>query len=216
MGNLNLNKQNKITNLDDVHTTEQFTNLVNNHKTYLHKQMLAEKRGCKIFIGRRLCEFDETDPDIIEEYKSDYILSQYKHQYYIAEITFDQTADWPAFANLLSNDIESVMSYSFNIYCLHRKYSEFKTCVVLKYYTPKRINRSKSSIYSMSDDLIDISQYLDKLTAKEIEDRQLVELSSSEKRKRYEYINKNQIGIYDKIYNETTNETFNKISKCLV
>ena len=203
MGNIITDTNNKnVTNLNHVHTIEQFTQLVNNPITCkkLHRQMIREKQGCKIFICRKTCEYDETDPELIAEFKSDFVLSQYKHQYYIGEITFDQTSEWPAIANLIWNDIESVMSYSFNVYCLHRKYSEFKSLVVIKYYTPPRSNRTKQSGYSMSDDLIAIAKYLPKLTAKSIEDRILTDLNIPHKLRALENANKHQNGIYDRMY----------------
>lgn len=187
--------------LDDVITVDQFDELVRdvNGAKRLNRQMMKEKRGCKIYIARRTCEYDETEPEIIEEYETDYILSQYKYQYYIAEITFEQTGEPPSFANILWNELDSSLSYSFNIYCLHKKYESFKSCVVLKYWTPERTSRTKKYGYSMAEDLTNIAQYLKTLTNVEIEERQLEELSSKEKRDMYEKINKKQKGIYEKI-----------------
>ncbi len=205
MGNTLFNSNNKkVTDLDIVHTIDEFERIVSSNRLELHNQMIKEAKGFKFFITRRTCEYDETDPDIIEDYQQDYILSQYKHQYYIGEITFDQTKEWPAVGNIIWQDWNSIMSYSFNVYCLHRNFQKFKSCVVLKYYTPDRNQRTRKSKYHMSDDLIGICNFVKTLDAISIEAKQLDELQSPKKRAQYEKLNLSQIGIYDEMYESET------------
>ncbi len=209
MGNTLLNSNNKkVTNLDDIHTIDEFERIVSSNRLGLHNQMIKEAKGFKFLIARRICEYDETDPDIIEDYQQDYTLSQYKHQYYIGEITFDQTNEWQGVGNIIWQDWNSVMSYSFNVYCLHKNYPKFKSCVVLKYYTPDRNQRTRKSNYHMSDDLIGICNFIKTLNANSIEAKQLDELQSPEKRAKYEKLNLSQIGIYDEMYNNENSNTY--------
>uniref|UniRef100_A0A6C0ADE2 Uncharacterized protein n=1 Tax=viral metagenome TaxID=1070528 RepID=A0A6C0ADE2_9ZZZZ len=205
--NLFKNTEKKIINLDDIHNIETLKILTNDeNRKKLHKQMILEKKGLKIFICRRFCEFDEIDEELKEQYEFDFILSQYKYQYYVAELIFTNTLELPPMTDIIWNDslewdiigklivslfwtdYTSVMSYSFNLYTLHRKYNFFKQISVLKYYIPERNLR----INHISDDLIHIKNYLEKLTCLEIEEKIMDELKNNTER--YEYLNKSQKG----------------------
>jgi hypothetical protein len=186
--------------LDDVFTIKEFEEMVNTGEDAkrLYRKMMTDKKVCKIYIARRTCEDDETDPEMLVEYENDYILSQYKHEYYVAEIYFND-ADYPDIADRLifnNYNYERYVSFTFNIYCLHEKCADYRSCVVLKYWTPDRLRGRPH----LADDLTHIAQYLKTLTNKAIEERQLKELESKEKRVAYEKINKKQNGIYDKMY----------------
>lgn len=193
MGNTVLclfHKDNRATDLNEIHTIDQFEKFVQTNRMKLHQQMLQEAKGLKIFIAQRPCEYDETDPDMIEQFKTDYILSHYKHQYYVAEITFERTAYWPSFADALWNQVETVMSYTFNIYCLDRTHPNFKCRVISKYFTPPRNERGHPC--RMTDDLPPLVKVMKTLTAAVIEDRVLSDLRSNEKRHMYAEANKDQ------------------------
>lgn len=186
-----------VTNLNKIHSIEEFKHLIDSDPINLHKQMCNEKKGLQIFICRRWCENDTDDEEHKKEVMEDYIMSHYKHQYYIAELTFEQTEEWTSIANLIWFTYEDVMSWSYNIYELHDQFKSYKKCVLLRHFTPVR---SKRTTGHMSDDFAEIYKKISKLDYENIEKCVCEELSHPDKLKIYKKLNKKFNGFYDRVY----------------
>ena len=145
---------NKPTNLDQIHTLDQFDNLIKYNKLALHKQIINEKKGLNIYL---CCDS-----------------KPYSSKYFVAQLTFTQTSEWPGFINFILNDYTSILSYSFNV-IVYNKYGSSNTLLIKKFYTPERKLRKKH----MSDDLEIISNYLRTLNSEKIDDYLRLEFTSN-------------------------------------
>jgi hypothetical protein len=157
MGNLctkSSSNNNKLTNLDQIHTLDQFDILIKYNKLALHKQIINEKKGLNIYV----C--GDSKP--------------YSSKYFVAQLTFVQTSEWPGFVNFILNDYTSILSYSFNI-IVYNKLGSSNTLLIKKFYTPERKLRKKH----MSDDLDIICEYLRTLDSEKIDEHLRLEFISN-------------------------------------